>query len=58
MVTQPSEQKPAKPDSQLEKGKLERLAKEIDPPSREIPDKDLKDPGRMTPDAPPADNRS
>ena len=37
---------------------LERAAKHIDPPGRDVTDDDLKDPGRMTPAAPPADNRS
>ena len=38
--------------------KLERIAKQIVPPSQEISSDDLKDPGRMTPAAPPTDNRS
>lgn len=37
---------------------LERTAKKNDPPGRDASDDDLRDPGRMTPDAPPADNRS
>lgn len=37
---------------------LERLAKLIDPPGREVPDEDLKDPGRMTPGQNRVDNRS
>lgn len=37
---------------------LERAAKKIDPPGRDATDDDLRDPGRMTPDTPPADNRS
>jgi hypothetical protein len=39
-------------------GKLERLAKKIDPPGKEPTDEDLRDPGSMTPDAQPTDNRS
>jgi hypothetical protein len=38
--------------------KLERIVKKIVPPSHEVTDDDLKDPGGMTPDAPPTDNRS
>jgi hypothetical protein len=38
--------------------KLERIVKQIVPPSHEVTDDDLKDPGRMTPAAPPTDNRS
>jgi hypothetical protein len=37
---------------------LERLAKHVDPPGREVSDEDLKNPGQMTPGAPPVDNRS
>jgi hypothetical protein len=37
---------------------LEDLARAIDPPGREVSDEELKDPGRMTPGAPPVDNRS
>ncbi|WP_334189141.1 hypothetical protein [Noviherbaspirillum sp.] len=39
-------------------GKLERIAKVIDPPGNEVDGQDLNDPGRMTPGAPPVDNRS
>lgn len=38
--------------------KLERTIKKIVPPSHEVSDEDLKDPGGMTPGAPPTDNRS
>jgi hypothetical protein len=38
--------------------KLERLVKHIEPPGRDVTDDDLKDPGRMTPDANRTDNRS
>jgi len=38
--------------------KLERMARQIDPPGHEVSDKDLEDPGRMTPGSPPTDNRS
>jgi hypothetical protein len=37
---------------------VERAARKIVPPSTEVSDDELKDPGRMTPGAPPADNRS
>ncbi|HEY0844965.1 MAG TPA: hypothetical protein VGE12_06335 [Noviherbaspirillum sp.] len=37
---------------------LERIASKIAPPGHEVSDEDLKDPGRMTPGAPPTDNRS
>lgn len=37
---------------------LERAAKKIVPPSHNVTTDDLKDPGRMTPNAPPTDNRS
>lgn len=37
---------------------LERMAKIIDPPGREVSDDDLKDPGRMTPGSNRTDNRS
>lgn len=38
--------------------KLERIVKTIDPPGRDVTDDDLKDPGEMTPNATPTDNRS
>jgi hypothetical protein len=44
--------------SKSDKVPLEDLARKIDPPSREVSDTALKDPGRMTPGAPPVDNRS
>jgi hypothetical protein len=37
---------------------LERIAKTIAPPSHEVSDDELKDPGKMTPDAPPTKNKS
>jgi hypothetical protein len=37
---------------------LERIARKIVPPSTEVDDEDLKNPGRMTPKSPPTDNRS
>lgn len=58
MAEQSSHIKPNKPEPDLAKTKLGELARKIDPPSREIPDQDLKDPGRMTPSAPSTDNRS
>ena len=45
-------------DPQKDEGLLDRLAKTIDPPGREVSNDDLSDPGRMTPDAPPVDDRS
>jgi hypothetical protein len=39
-------------------GKLERMAKKIDPPGKETTNEDLRDPGSMTPDTTPTDNRS
>lgn len=41
-----------------DEGKLERMAKKIDPPGEETTNEDLRDPGSMTPDATPTDNRS
>lgn len=37
---------------------LERIARKIAPPGHEPTDEDLKNPGAMTPDAAPTDNRS
>lgn len=37
---------------------LDRIARTIDPSSHEVSDDDPRDPGRMTPDSPPTDNRS
>lgn len=37
---------------------LEGVVRKIVPPSHEVTDDDLKDPGRMTPGAPPTDNRT
>lgn len=58
MTLPPAKQKPLKSHTKPEKGRLEKFAEQVDPPGREIPDRDLKDPGRMTPNAPPTDNRS
>lgn len=44
------------PDS--EDGKLERLVKHIEPSWHDVTDEDIKDRGRMTPAAPPTDNRT
>ncbi|MDB5798363.1 MAG: hypothetical protein JWP36_2265 [Paucimonas sp.] len=41
-----------------DKSVLDRMARTIDPPSREIDDESLRDPGRATPGAPPTENRS
>lgn len=38
--------------------KAEKAARVIDPPGHEVKDEDILDPGRMTPGAPPVDNRS
>jgi len=43
-----------KPDDNI----IERTAKRIVPPSTDVDDEDIKDPGRMTPEASPTDNRS
>lgn len=45
-------------ESDKHDGKLERAARKIDPPGREQTDDDLRDPGSMTPEATPTDNRS
>lgn len=37
---------------------VERTAKRIVPPGTDVDNKDIEDPGRMTPDASPTDNRS
>jgi hypothetical protein len=50
---------PLKPGEEDEYGtRLEKAASKIVPPSNEISDEDIFDPGRMTPGAPPVDNRS
>lgn len=38
--------------------RLEKLISKVEPPGREVSDEDILDPGRMTPGAPPVDNRS
>jgi len=50
---QDAHEKPSQHDS-----KLERIVRKIEPTGHEIRDDDLRDPGTMTPDAPPTDNRS
>jgi hypothetical protein len=45
-------------DRDKDDNSLERLAKAIDPPGREVTDDDLIDPGRMTPGQTRVDNRS
>ena len=37
---------------------VERIAKKIDPPGTEATNQDIKNPGEMTPDATPVNNRS
>lgn len=54
----PSHDREANTEPDRKDSALERTAKKIDPPGRDASDDDLRDPGRMTPDAPPADNRS
>lgn len=50
---------PLKPGEDDEYGtRLEKLASKIVPPSHEVKDEDIMDPGRQTPGAPPVDNRS
>ena len=58
MQKQPTHKDKAEQDKRKDGGKLERLARKIDPPSREVSDEDLRDPGRMTPNSTPTDNRS
>lgn len=58
---QPLPKHPLRPGTENLKpgdGKLEHIAKTIDPPGNEVDGQDLNDPGRMTPGAPPVDNRS
>ncbi|HYC42286.1 MAG TPA: hypothetical protein VEB70_04785 [Noviherbaspirillum sp.] len=59
MIT-PPERRPHEANTQpdQEDSKLERLVKHIEPPGRDVTDDDLKDPGRMTPNSTPTDNRS
>ncbi len=54
---QPQRQ-PADQEKTQQDGRLERFAKKIDPSGREVDDRDLKDPGNMTPESLPTDNRS
>lgn len=50
---------PLKPGEADEYGtRLEKAVSKIVPPSHEVKDEDIMDPGRMTPQAPPVDNRS
>jgi len=50
---------PLKPGEEDEYGtRLEKALSKIEPPGREVPDEDMRDPGQMTPGAPPVDNRS
>lgn len=50
---------PLKPGEEDEYGtRLEKLVSKVEPPGREVSDEDILDPGRMTPGAPPVDNRS
>lgn len=59
MITdQAKHQREVDRDRDQKDSKLERVAKQIVPPSQEVSNDDLKDPGRMTPAAPPTDNRS
>lgn len=57
-VKTPAQERKGKEERSKDNTRLERIASRIDPPGREVRDEDLKDPGRMTPGAPPADNRS
>ena len=45
-----------RPDN--DEGKLDPMAKKIDPPGEETTNEDLRDPGPMAPHATPTDNRS
>jgi hypothetical protein len=40
------------------RGPLHKVATEVDPPSREPSDQELRDPGSATPNSKPTDNRS
>lgn len=59
--TIPRDKEVANRDNQTGKpkeGRLEKIARVIDPIAPDLRDQDLSDPGRMTPGAPPTDNRS
>lgn len=58
MTNQKQHEHEANRDPDKNESVLDRIAKTIDPPGREVSTDDLKDPGRMTPGAPPVDNRS
>jgi len=59
MITPPERRDhDANTEPDREDSTLERLVKHIVPPGRDVTDDDLKDPGRMTPDARPTDNRT
>jgi hypothetical protein len=45
-------------DKSEDENMVERIAKKIVPPSTEVSDQELKNPGEMTPDARPTENRS
>jgi hypothetical protein len=50
---------PLKPGEADEYGtRLEKAVSKIVPPSHEVKDEDIMDPGHQTPQAPPVDNRS
>lgn len=55
---QPPKRQPADQEKTQQDGRLERFARKIDPSGREVDERDLKDPGNMTPESLPADNRS
>lgn len=46
------------PPEEEEKTGLEKAISKVVPPSHEVKDDDILDPGHMTPGAPPVDNRS
>lgn len=57
-VKTPAQEQKGREERSKDNTRLENIASKIDPPGRDVSDEDLKDPGRMTPGAPPTDNRS
>ena len=50
------ERRPA--EAEQREGRMERLVRKAEPTGHRIRDDELRDPGAMTPDSPPTDNRS
>jgi hypothetical protein len=62
---EPAPEQEARPDDdsrpdepERREGRMERLVRKAEPTGHRISDDELRDPGRMTPDSPPTDNRS